>query len=67
MWREPDRKRWQRWENNVKVVVQEIWELDVDHTRLTVERDRWWAVVCRVIHIGFSYKAWAGSSFLASQ
>ena len=43
-----------RWEDNIKMDIQEVGYWVMDWIELTQDRDRWRALVCAVIHVPFS-------------
>jgi hypothetical protein len=52
----PERKRplgrpRHRWEDNIKMYLREIGRVGMDWIYLAQDRDRWWALVNRVINL----------------
>ena len=41
-----------RWEDNIKMVVQEVGDGCGDWMELAQDRDRWWALVSTVMNLG---------------
>jgi len=40
-----------RWEDNIKMVLQEVGCADMDWIELAQDRDRWWALVTAVVNL----------------
>jgi hypothetical protein len=43
-----------RWENNIRMDLQEVGCGDMDWIGLAQDRDRWWALVNEVMNFGFN-------------
>ena len=41
-----------RWEDNIKIDLQEVGCLGMDWIKLAQDRDRWWALVNGVMNLG---------------
>jgi hypothetical protein len=53
-----------RWEDNIRLDLEEMrWEA-VDLIHLTQDKDQWWALVNTVMNLRVSYKAGGGGEFL---
>jgi len=52
-----------RWEDNIKIDLQEVGCGDMDWIELAQDRDRWWALVTAVMNLRVSYNA---GNFLTS-
>jgi len=42
-----------RWENNIKIILHEVGCEGMDWIDLAHDRDRWWAVVNKVMNLRF--------------
>ena len=49
----PRRRPRRRWEDNIKMVLQEVRYGDMDCIELAQDRDRWWALVNAVMNLRF--------------
>jgi hypothetical protein len=45
-----------RWENNIKMDLQEAGCVSMDWIELAQDRDRWWAIMNAVMHLSGSIK-----------
>jgi len=52
-----------RWEDNIKIDLQEVGCGGMDWIELAQDRDRWWALVTAVMNLRVSYNA---GNFLTS-
>jgi hypothetical protein len=41
-----------RWEDNIKIVLQEVWWDSMEWIDLSEDRDKWWALVKMVMNLG---------------
>jgi len=44
---------WRRWEDNIKMCLQEVGCGDMDWIDLAQDRDRWWAIVNALLNLWF--------------
>ena len=52
----PDGRPWRRWEDNIKMDIQEVGCGGMDWIELAQDRDSWWALVNAVMKLRGSIK-----------